>query len=115
MEVSFKRKLVITIFATSWIAVLGGLEAFAQPPDVPIYRQGRKESEHDEAITSAAKDIFSSDKAVTLAMVREQPETHFVSPNTAESQRHKAVSERDLQLGETQSFSCGLVVFVHHV
>ncbi len=44
----------------------------AQAPDVPIYRQGRRESEQDQKVAAAAKEIFAGGRAATLEEVKEQ-------------------------------------------
>jgi hypothetical protein len=48
------------------------LEAAAQAPDVPIYRQGRHESQYEDAIGAATKELFAAGKVIKLAAVKEQ-------------------------------------------
>ncbi len=44
----------------------------AQAPDVPIYRQGRKESEQDQKISAAAKNMYSEGRAAKLDQIQRQ-------------------------------------------
>jgi hypothetical protein len=48
------------------------LSAPAQAPDVPIYTQGRRESQYDDTIRSASRELFAGTNAVKLAQVKEQ-------------------------------------------
>jgi hypothetical protein len=47
-------------------------DANAQAPNVPIYKQGRKESEQDDKISEAAKEFYESGKAAKLGQIKEQ-------------------------------------------
>jgi hypothetical protein len=44
----------------------------AQAPDVPIYKQGRKESEQNEKVAEAAKELYAAGKAPKLEAIKEQ-------------------------------------------
>ncbi len=56
-----------------WALILCPLtSAFAQAPDVPIYKQGRKESEYDDRIRAAARELFKGTNAVKLEAVKAQ-------------------------------------------
>ncbi len=46
--------------------------AQAQAPDVPVYKQGRKESEQDEKVSQAAKEIYAGGRAAKLEEIKEQ-------------------------------------------
>lgn len=46
--------------------------AAAQAPDVPVYKQGRRESEYDDGISKAARELFAGTNAAKLALVKEQ-------------------------------------------
>jgi len=48
-------------------------EMFAQAPDVPVYRQGRRENQYEEQVRQAAKSLFAgSGTVVKLSDVNEQ-------------------------------------------
>jgi len=46
--------------------------AFGQAPDVPIFKQGRMESQEQEKISSDSRNLFTAGDALKLAAVREQ-------------------------------------------
>jgi hypothetical protein len=45
---------------------------FAQAPDVPLYKQGRRESQYDDTIAKATKALFAGTNVIKLAQVKEQ-------------------------------------------
>jgi len=45
---------------------------FAQAPDVPVERQGRKQNLQEEEISKQSRELFSSGKAIKLTEVRDQ-------------------------------------------
>jgi len=49
-----------------------GVQVFAQAPDVPIYRQGRKETEQDTKVSEVAKKLYSEGRAARLDVLKEQ-------------------------------------------
>jgi len=53
------------------------LHAPAQAPDVPLSKQGRWESQQEDAITSASRELFDAGRAVKLAVVKEQLKRPF--------------------------------------
>ncbi len=46
--------------------------AFAQAPGVPLYKQGRRESQYEEDLVRGSKELFAGTNAVKLAQVKEQ-------------------------------------------
>jgi hypothetical protein len=46
--------------------------AFAQSPDVPIYKQGRKATEERDSISVLSKELFTAGNIIKLAEVKEQ-------------------------------------------
>lgn len=44
----------------------------AQAPDVPIYKQGRKESDQDKNVSAAAKEIYDGGRVPKLDEIKEQ-------------------------------------------
>ncbi|HEY5912003.1 MAG TPA: serine protease [Verrucomicrobiae bacterium] len=56
------------------IAVAGPVcpGVLAQAPDVPIYKQGRKESEQEDKISAAAKELYRGGRAANLEEIKEQ-------------------------------------------
>ncbi len=54
------------------VALVLGLGAFAQAPDVPIYRQGRRQSDYEGTIRSGAKALYATGDVVKLVQVKEQ-------------------------------------------
>jgi hypothetical protein len=49
-----------------------GFGALAQAPDVPIYRQGRRESQYADGIGDATKQLFDSGQVLKMKAVQEQ-------------------------------------------
>ena len=47
-------------------------ELFAQAPDVPVYRQGRRQSDYEGSIRAGARALYASGEVVKLVMVKEQ-------------------------------------------
>jgi hypothetical protein len=43
-----------------------------QAPDVPVFKQGRRESQYEDGIAARSRELFSEGKAVKLAQVKEQ-------------------------------------------
>ena len=43
-----------------------------QAPDVPLYKQGRRETQYDDTIAKESKELFAKTNAVRLAQVKEQ-------------------------------------------
>ncbi len=54
------------------LLLLTALPAAAQAPNVPIYRQGRKESEYEDKISAAARALLDETNAVKLQQVKIQ-------------------------------------------
>ena len=54
------------------VALFSSHVAYPQAPDVPIYKQGRRESEQLEQLGSAARNLFTAGDALKLAEVKEQ-------------------------------------------
>ena len=48
------------------------LEAAAQAPGVAVYKQGKRESDYDDGIRTASRELFSNSNAVRLAEVKLQ-------------------------------------------
>ena len=44
----------------------------AQGPDVPVYRQGRRETQYEDTIRAAAKDLYRTGTVAKLELVKEQ-------------------------------------------
>jgi trypsin-like peptidase len=68
MRAAFEVKL--GLITALWAAVC--LQATAQAPDVPIYRQGRRESQYGDGISEATKELFNGGQVLKLAAAREQ-------------------------------------------
>ncbi|MGA2865307.1 MAG: serine protease [Verrucomicrobiota bacterium] len=56
----------------SAITLAGCLHAAAQAPGVPVYRQGRQESQYEEDIRQAARALLATGHVLKLAAVKEQ-------------------------------------------
>ena len=67
---SFLVRAVALIFGFHLVAESGAV--FAQAPDVPLYKQGRRESLYEEELIRGSKDLFAGTNAVKLAQVKEQ-------------------------------------------
>jgi hypothetical protein len=61
------RLLTVLILAASSLVHLQ-----AQAPDVPIYKQGRKESERDNTLNLATKELFATTNVIKLAEIKAQ-------------------------------------------
>jgi hypothetical protein len=57
-----------------WMAILIASRAAVcgQAPDVPIQKQGRRQTQQEEEVSRESKALFSSGKAVKLAQVKDQ-------------------------------------------
>ena len=64
------------------------LQAAAQAPNVPIYKQGRREAQYEAEMGNAGKDLFSSSNVVKFSGITEQLkrtscQLELPRPNTA--------------------------------
>ncbi len=64
-----KRLYLRLTIAILWAA---GLSVGAQAPDVPVYRQGRQESQYEDQIRTAARDLFARGSVIRLTTIQEQ-------------------------------------------
>ena len=60
------------ILVVLYLALANGEVALAQAPDVPLYRQGRRETQYDDTIAKASKELFTKTNAIRLAQIKEQ-------------------------------------------
>ena len=72
MEAWVQIKPIVQVLIVAVMSIVGGISVAAQPADVPIQKQGRHESDQEDAIAGAAKELFEADKAVKLAIVKDQ-------------------------------------------
>jgi len=63
-------KRSLTLFTA--FALLSCFSIFAQAPDVPIEKQGRKLKEQEQEISTKSKELFSEGKAIKLTVIKEQ-------------------------------------------
>jgi trypsin-like peptidase len=68
MGAAYRAKLRLIIALLAAIS----LHAGAQAPEVPIYRQGRRESQYADGISEATKQLFDGGQVLKLAAVKEQ-------------------------------------------
>ena len=54
------------------LALSGAASCFGQAPDVPLYKQGRRESQYEGTILQASKELFAGTNVLKLAGVKEQ-------------------------------------------
>ncbi len=66
----FSRAAALSVLLTGllWPAI----SALAQAPDVPIYKQGRKESQEESALRLAARDLYRTGTVAKLEVVQAQ-------------------------------------------
>ncbi len=63
------RSVLIRLIAAAWVL---SFQVFAQAPDVPIYKQGRRATEQDQKVTAAAKDLYLGGHAAKLEEIKAQ-------------------------------------------
>ena len=95
-----KRRRALSLGCCGWIVLAGlvgsvSFEAAAQAPEVPIYKQGRKEADADAEVNAAAKELFTQNHAVRLGAITNQLKREFCQlvlppPNT------KKLAPRDI-------------------
>lgn len=54
------------------VVLTGCVCAAAQGPDVPVYKQGRRESQYEGEISNTARELFATTNVLKLAGVKEQ-------------------------------------------
>jgi hypothetical protein len=103
-----KRVAAIMVAITIGVS----LAARGQAPEVPIQKQGRKQSREDDAVEKESKDFFSTGKAIKLAQVKEQLkrkscEVDLPKPSTAKlSPREICVAARHSHVRVGWSYLC---------
>lgn len=87
--------------------------ALAQAPDVPIFKQGRRETQYDDQIRSISKELFRTGEVAKLTIVKEQLKRtscriELPAPRTAKlSSREICALARHSHLRIGWAFVCG--------